>query len=107
MSKYKVLNPVKTPDGIVREGYIEVAAGEVEELTRAGVIGEQEPVLTSAPVERTAEIQAAISQLDMTDVALWLKDGSPKTESIAAITGYSVSAAERDAAWLLSPLRAK
>lgn len=107
MPKFKVLNPIKTPEGIVRDGYIEVADKEVEELTRAGVIGEQEPVLTAAPADRAAEIQAAISQLDMTDSSLWLKDGSPKTESIAAITGWNVSADERNAAWLLSPLRAK
>lgn len=107
MPKFKVLNPIKTPEGIVRDGYIEVADGEVEELTRVGVIGEQETIFTGAPPDRAAAILEAISQIDMTNSSLWLKDGSPKTESIAAITGWSVSAAERDAAWLLSPLRAK
>jgi len=107
MPKFKVLNPIKTPEGIVQDGYIEVADGEVEELTRVGVIGEQEPVLTGLHADRIAEIQVAILQLDMTNGSLWLKDGSPKTEAIAAITGSNVSASERDAAWLLSPLREK
>lgn len=57
------------------------------------------PVLTDE--ERLAAIVDAISQLDQSDPALWLKSSAPKTEAIAAITGWAVSAAERDAAWML------
>lgn len=49
--------------------------------------------------ERLAAITAAIGQLDPNDPDLFLKDGKPKIEAIAAITGWLVSAKERDAAW--------
>lgn len=45
-----------------------------------------------------AAVKAAISQLDKSDAALFTASGKPKTEAIAAITGWPVSAAERDAA---------
>ena len=99
MSKYQVISPIKTPGGIVTGGYIEVADKEVEELTRAGVIGEQEPSATTPPPDRAAAILAAIAQLSTADATLWLTDGRPNAGAIAAITGWSVSAAERDAAW--------
>jgi hypothetical protein len=44
MLKYQVLSPIKTADGIVTEGYVEVIDSEVEELTRIGAIGEIEPI---------------------------------------------------------------
>jgi len=47
---------------------------------------------------RLEAIRAAIGQLDKEDAALWTAGGRPKTEAIAAITGWPVSAAERDAA---------
>ncbi|MEW6314134.1 MAG: hypothetical protein AB1513_08870 [Pseudomonadota bacterium] len=49
--------------------------------------------------ERLAAVTAAIAGLDPANADLWLKDGRPKTEAIAAVTGWQVSAAERDAAW--------
>jgi hypothetical protein len=48
---------------------------------------------------RIAEIMAAISTLDKGDKSLWKNDGAPNTTAITALTGWSVSAAERDAAW--------
>lgn len=99
MASYKVLNPIKTEHGIVREGYVEIADGEVAELRRLGVIGEQEPVATQAVSANSDLIQAAIRQLDAADTTLWLKDGRPKTEAVSAVAGFAVSAAERDAAW--------
>lgn len=48
---------------------------------------------------RLAAITTAIGQLDPNNLDLWLKDGKPSTDAIAAITGWPLSAAERDAAW--------
>lgn len=56
----------------------------------------------AAPVKPTdsavlAElIKAAVNALDQEDPALWTNGGKPKTEAIAVVTGWPVSAAERD-----------
>ena len=50
------------------------------------------------PAVRLEAIRAAIGQLNKEDAALWTAGGKPKTEAIAAITGWPVTAAERDAA---------
>lgn len=71
---------------------ISVVSGPVEGTSKA-------PVLTDE--ERQAAIVEAIATLDPADTALWLANGAPKAEVIAAITGWKVSAAERDAAWAL------
>lgn len=47
---------------------------------------------------RLESIRAAVGQLDKENAALWTAGGKPKTEAIAAITGWPVTAAERDAA---------
>jgi hypothetical protein len=49
--------------------------------------------------ERLAAIVAAVAQIDPANPDLWLKDGKPATEAIAAITGWPLTAAERNAAW--------
>lgn len=54
---------------------------------------------TNDPAKLQDEIVAAISKLDKAAADLWLKNGLPKTEAVSAITGFAVSAAERDAAW--------
>jgi hypothetical protein len=51
--------------------------------------------------ERIAAIRAAIVQLDASTASLWTAGGSPKTEALAAITGWPVSTADRDAAFAL------
>jgi len=48
---------------------------------------------------RIAAIKVAIGQLDNSDAALWKNDGAPNTTAIVALTGFTVSAAERNAAW--------
>ena len=50
------------------------------------------------PAVRLEAIRAAVGQLDKENAALWTAGGKPKTEAIAAITGWPVTAAERDAA---------
>ncbi len=54
------------------------------------------------PDARLAAIKVAISQLDKEDATLMTTGGKPKTEAIAAITGWPVSAAERDAALVVA-----
>ncbi|WP_416242752.1 hypothetical protein ACLSSQ_11625 [Azospira sp. APE16] len=56
------------------------------------------PAAPEDPVIRLEAIRAAIAQLDKEDDTLWTGAGKPKTEAIAAITGWPVTAAERDAA---------
>lgn len=51
--------------------------------------------------ERIEAIRAAVSQLDAGNTESWTTSGSPKTEALGAITGWPVSAADRDAAWAL------
>lgn len=43
-------------------------------------------------------IRAAISLIDVDNPDLWLKDGKPSTDAIAAVTGWPVSSRTRDAA---------
>lgn len=50
------------------------------------------------PALRLDAIRAAVGQLDKEDGTLWTASGKAKTEAIAAITGWPVTAAERDAA---------
>lgn len=50
------------------------------------------------PAVRLEAIKIAISELDTSDPALFTAANKPKTEAIAAITGWPVIAAERDAA---------
>lgn len=56
------------------------------------------PVVPEDPTVRLEAIRAAIGQLNKEDAALWTAGGKPKAEAIAAITGWPVTAAERDAA---------
>ena len=50
------------------------------------------------PAERLVAIKAAIAQLDKDDKALWMKNGQPQVAAIVAITGWAVTAAERNEA---------
>jgi len=54
------------------------------------------PVKPTDAVALAEMIKAAVNALDQEDPALWTSTGKPKTEAIAVITGWPVSAAERD-----------
>jgi hypothetical protein len=56
------------------------------------------PAVPEDPTVRLEAIRAAIGQLNKEDAALWTAGGKAKTEAIAAVTGWPVTAAERDAA---------
>lgn len=54
------------------------------------------PVKPTDPAELAAAIKAAVNAMEQDNADLWTAGGKPNTESIAAITGYPVSDAERD-----------
>lgn len=97
--KYQVLSPIKTADGIVTDGHVEIPDGEVEALKQLGIIGEAEPATARSDDSRLKALIDTISKLDKADASLWTGSGLPKTEALAAATGGPVTAAERDAAW--------
>lgn len=99
MPKYIVKSPVKLADGIRQEGEtIELDEPSAAELIALGAV---EAVKDAAPdpAERAAVIQAAIANLDKENPENWLKDSRPVVNALSAVLGFTVSAAERDAAW--------
>lgn len=58
------------------------------------------PTVPTDPAERMAAIKDAIAKLDKADAALWTGTGMPKVPAIAAVTGFDVTQAERDAVWV-------
>jgi hypothetical protein len=80
---------------------------QAESLIKANVIvldpdGPTEvdsPVVPTDAAERQAAIVAAIGKMDPANADLWLRDGRPDITAIAEITGWTVTAAERNAAW--------
>lgn len=101
MTKYQVLSPIKIDDTIVKDGYAEIPDTEVAELTKLGTIGDIEPSAQDSQALRLDTIVAAIGQMDKENADLWLKDGKPSTEAIVLITGFAITADERNAAWAL------
>jgi hypothetical protein len=102
--KYEVVSPVKFggikyPVGSV----IELDSADEADLRAAEVLGDE--VVASAanaptdPAERAAVIKEAIGSLDKDNAALWTGTGMPKVPAIAAVTGWDVTQAERDAVW--------
>lgn len=57
------------------------------------------PAAPTDPAERAAAIKDVIGKLDKDDAALWTGTGMPKVPAIAAVTGFDVTQAERDAVW--------
>jgi len=79
---------------------INLDENEAAELIAAGVLVKSDtPIIPSDADERQAAIIAAIGQLDAANGDAWLKDGKPSSDAIAAITGWPLSATERNSAW--------
>jgi hypothetical protein len=51
------------------------------------------------PELRHAKICEAIGMLDPANEELWTRSGKPDLAALVAVTGWNVTAAERDAAW--------
>lgn len=100
---YTVVTPIEHDNTRIEPGQsVEMEEDAAEGLLRVGAIAE--PVAAAAqdvPADegRLAAIRSAIGMLDAADSPAWTADGKPKTEAIAAVTGWNVSGAERDAAW--------
>lgn len=101
--KYSVLSRVNH-DNIDYEigSSIELEADLAEPLLKVNAIGNSEVEVKAPAPEgeaRVEAIKAAIAGLDTADTALWLKDGKPQSGAISNVTGFVVSAAERDSVW--------
>lgn len=82
---------------IKEEPMLIVTEVEVEVEVEEGTGGTKSAPADGA--ERMAAIVSAIGSLNKDDKSLWKNDGAPNTTAIIALTGWTVSAAERDAAW--------
>ena len=86
------------------EGKLEMDEKNAASLVEAGVIEEapadkKQPEGPTDHAERSAAIKDAIGKLNVDNGELWLKDGRPDAKAIEGVTGWPVSAKERDAAW--------
>ena len=99
MKNYLVKSPVKLPDGIRQEGEtVELDEQAAAELIALGAVTAVKDIAPDSG-ERAAAIQTAIANLDPENTENWLKDGRPTAGPLSAALGFTVSAADRDAAW--------
>jgi hypothetical protein len=98
---YKALAPF-TLNGDIRPGdTFEADPADVVglDVVELGDVPSGAPTAPTDNADRIAAIVAAIGQLDATNTALFTNAGTPKTDGIAAITGWPVIAKDRDVAW--------
>lgn len=89
-----------TEKRLKEEQMLEVSEKEPADYAAAPAASESgPPVVPTDPAERAAAIKDAIGKLDKDDAALWTGTGMPKVPAIAAVTGFDVTQAERDAVW--------
>jgi len=102
MKKYTVKTPIQfNGKGFEVGDTIELDDKHAVQLLELDAIVEiAAPTQNNVPEgeEKLAAIKAAIESLDAENKELFTSSGKAKTEAIAAITGWPVSAAERDAA---------
>lgn len=79
--------------GVIKEGYegTEKAPANTANTANTG---------PTDPTERLDAIKAAINTLNIDNGDLWLRDGKPNVAAIVDVTGWNLTAAERDAAWV-------
>ncbi|MBF0445036.1 MAG: hypothetical protein HQL68_05560 [Magnetococcales bacterium] len=107
MPQYNVLSPLRHNGEIFLPGaVVEMTQQQAAALLWAAAIEEKsvskkEITLVSEDPKQAVEtdINKAIRGLDVKDQSLWLKNGRPRTETLAAIVGRRVSANERDQIW--------
>lgn len=87
-----------TAKRLEEEQMLEVSADVPADYVAAPAAGSASAVPTD-PAERMAAIKDAIGKLDKADASLWTGTGMPKVPAIAAVTGFDVTQAERDAVW--------
>jgi hypothetical protein len=101
---YTVLSPIRFDGKDYAVGsQIDLEDAEAEGLHEGAIDGtakEITPLIAPTDeAERIAAVVAAIAQMDTGNSGQWLKDGKPKTDALSALTGWPVTAADRDAAW--------
>lgn len=104
MKNYTILSPFKDVDGMHKPGDADIplADADAKELIEIGAIQEAaslQPAVPTDPAERQAAIVAAIDKMDPANEDVWLRDGSPDVSAIVEVLGWTVTAAERNAAW--------
>jgi hypothetical protein len=101
--RYTVLSPIRFDGKDYPIGApIDLEDTEAEGLHEGAVDGAEEIAPLSAPAdeaERVAAVVAAIAQMDTANPGQWLRDGKPKADALSVLTGWPVTAADRDAAW--------
>lgn len=104
--KYTVLNPVEHDQERFEVGAtINLEDKDANPLIAAKAIKldvtqtSSAPTAPTDPADRAAAIKEAIGSLDKDNVAMWTGTGMPKVPAIAAVTGWEVTQAERDAVW--------
>ena len=100
MESYKVLSPIKHGGKRIEDGAVELDKKTAGPLLADGLIAKTTPQRPAAPegAEKLVKIKAAIASLDKDNAKLFTKGGVPTTQAIEAVTGWAVSADERDAA---------
>jgi hypothetical protein len=78
-------------------GFGAASAGDSADASTTGA-GTDKPIKPDDAAEVTLAILAAINTLDKEDASLWTVSGNPKTEAISLVTGWPVTAVERDSA---------
>jgi len=102
---YPVLSPIRFNGKDYPVGSaIDLEDADVADLLGAAAIEDSptEIAVLKAPPDyaaRLAAVVAAIGQMDTANPGQWLRDGKPKSDALSAITGWPVTAADRDAAW--------
>jgi hypothetical protein len=99
MKDYNVLSPVRAVDGTIKEGVIQLSEKDAAELISIGAVELAVDATPSDPEVRHAKICEAIGLLDPSNAELWLGNGKPDLAAFVALTGWSITAKERDMAW--------
>lgn len=106
MKDYKVISPIKTEKGTIKPGASVTVTLSDEDATELKALGCVEDIVVASqsgvptdPAARQEAIIAAIGQLDPANTDLWLGSGAPDVKAIIAVTGWNLTAAERNTAW--------
>lgn len=102
MARYQVNWPVKMPDGsIVGDGVVELDEARAAGAVAAGALTPLESSSGSEQERELEEVVMAIEALSPDDPGNWTADGRPALPVLSEALGRRISAALRDAAWLL------
>lgn len=92
---------VEQAERLKKSGAVEdvAAAAPAEPNAATTAAASAAPAVPTEHAERIAAIVAAIGKLDTADNSQWMNSGAPKVPAVEAVTGWQLTAKERDAAW--------